>query len=108
MENDMRKLFGTILITTATLAATSAFPENVVWEHRAEREQLWDNTRARATPPGELLDRIFGQTEFRHTDNGTAEASSDSWWTPRNDTRQDNGAWAGNFHAGKVYESSGH
>ena len=72
MENNMRKLLGAIAISAAALAATSAFPENTVREHRAEMERVWDNSQVRAAGPDNFLGRIFGQIEFRFVNPGMA------------------------------------
>lgn len=108
MENDMRKLFGAIVISAAALGAASAFAENVVWEHRAELHRLWDSSQARAAGPGDLLERIFSQIEFRVVNPGTAEAGSNYGHDLRSDTRYGNGAWSGNYRGGRVHEPAGH
>ncbi len=107
MENDMRKLLGAIAISAAALAATSAFPENVVWEHRAELERVWDNSQVRAAGPDNFLGRIFGQIEFRFVNPGMAEVGSDYGRSLRSDPRYGNNAWSGNFRGGLVHEPGG-
>lgn len=102
----MRKLFGVIAISAAALAATSAFPENVVWEHKAELERSWDNSRARAASPDDFLGRIFSQIEFGFVDPGLAEVGSDYGQDLHRATRKS--AWSGNFHGGRVHPPSGH
>ena len=104
----MRKVFGAIVISTAMLAATSAFPENVVWEHKAELERLWDNSQARAAGPDDFLGRIFSQIEFGFVDPGLAEVGSNYGHDLRRATRHGSGAWSGNFHGGRVHPPSGH
>lgn len=103
----MRKLFGAIVISAAALGATSAFPENVVSEHRAELQRLWDNSRTRAASPGDLLDRVFSQIEFRFVNPGAAEVGSNYGQDLSSGAGYGNGAWAGNFHGGRVHEPAG-
>ena len=103
----MRKLFGAIVISAAALGATSAFPENVVWEHRAELERVWDNSQVRAAGPDNFLGRIFGQIEFRFVNPGMAEVGSDYGRSLRSDPRYGNSAWSGNYRGGLVHEPGG-
>ena len=103
----MRKLFRVIVISAAALGATSAFAESTVTEHRAELQRLWDSSQARAATPGDLLDRIFSQVEFRVVNPGTAEAGSNYGHDLRSDSRYGNGAWDDNYRAGRVHEPAG-
>jgi hypothetical protein len=107
MENDMRKLLGAIVISVAALAATSAFPENVVSEQRAELERVWDNTQVRSASPDDFLGRIFSQVEFGFVNPGMAEVGSDYGRSLRSDPRYGNSAWSGNFRGGLVHEPGG-
>lgn len=107
MENDMRKLLAAVVISAAALGATSAFPENAVWEHRAEMERVWDNSQVRAAGPDNFLGRIFGQIEFRFVNPGMAEVGSGDGRSLRGDPRHGNSAWSGNFRGGLVHEPGG-
>ncbi|MFQ5564820.1 MAG: hypothetical protein ACE5EU_00435 [Paracoccaceae bacterium] len=100
----MRRILAVIAISTAALAATAAFPENVVWEQRAAMERLWDNSQARAAAPGTLLDRVFGPVGMRFAGPGPTESGSNYG----NDPQNGNGPWSGNFRGGRVHEPAGH
>ena len=103
----MRRIFGAIVISTAMLAATSAFPENVVWEQNAELARMWDVSRAEAAKPGDLLDRVFGQIEFRFIESDLTGTGSSYGQGLDSDPGYDQGAWAGNFRGGRVHEPAG-
>ena len=104
----MRKLFGAVVISAATLGAASALAMSPVPEQRAELQRLWDLSRVRTAAPDEFLGRIFSQIEFRLIDPGSVEVGSDYGRDLRSATRHGNGAWSGNYRGGRVHEPAGH
>jgi hypothetical protein len=106
MENDMKKLLAALAATAATLFATAAFPENAVWEQRAELQRAWDNSQARAAAPGDLLARVFGQVEFPVAESGSVEVGSNNGRSLHSDTGYGEGAGSGNYRGGRAYDST--
>jgi len=103
----MKKALAALAATAATLFATAAFPENTVWEHKAQLQRMWDNSQARAAAPGDLLDRVFGLAEVRVVNLDGDEVGTNYGRNLRSNNGFAKRAWSGNFHGGRVHEPAG-